>query len=128
MDQKEPIKLKNIKWEISTPSPSPSPTEYLKIKQGKVTWKVQKVKEEFDIFYITSLIIYRSYRRKGYGTKLMQLLFDYASKQGIYCIELDNGLNPSNDFYAKLGFCYRHNNKSTPDPQSTDTTMYIQIK
>lgn len=78
--------------------------------------------------YIISLYTIKSHRGKGYGTKLLKSVINYASNQGLKYIFLDdmgNSSSPSSatktrgNIYAKFGFQVRKANRFGREVWST---------
>lgn len=58
----------------------------------------------YKILYVSTLFVKESYRNRGIGTKLMNLLEIRAKKLGANIIRLDSFSWQGGDFYEKIGF------------------------
>ncbi|OQM44244.1 GNAT family N-acetyltransferase [Anoxybacillus sp. UARK-01] len=62
--------------------------------------------QSYQSIYVHQISISESVRNKGYGTQLMEYIYELAQDKGIYLIELDywSKNEVAKNFYAKQGF------------------------
>ena len=58
----------------------------------------------FKILYVSTVFVEEPYRRKGYGTKLMQEMENRARKLGANIIRLDTFNWQGKEFYSAIGY------------------------
>ena len=58
----------------------------------------------FKILYVSTVFVEERYRRKGYGTKLMQAMEKKAKELGANMIRLDTFNWQGKEFYEALGY------------------------
>jgi len=112
---KEKIENKSNKNEMCEKKLEMDPHQHhiIKIPEGILEWiEIPSDKDNRHKAFIMGIEVAPQYRRKGYGTKLFQMLCDVLMKKRIWNMELDNCSDEDNTFYERLGFVYkeRHDN------------------
>ena len=73
-------------------------------ENGKLIAGLDACMTAFKILYVSTVFVEEPYRRKGYGTKLMQEMENRAKKLGANIIRLDTFNWQGKEFYAAIGY------------------------
>ena len=73
-------------------------------ENGKIIAGLGATMTAFKILYVSTVFVEEAYRRKGYGTKLMQEMEKRAKEMGANTIRLDTFSWQGKDFYQALGY------------------------
>ena len=73
-------------------------------ENGKLIAGLDACMTAFKILYVSTVFVEEPYRRKGYGTKLMQEMESRAKKMGANIIRLDTFNWQGKDFYEAIGY------------------------
>ena len=73
-------------------------------ENGKIIAGLDACMTAFRILYVSTVFVEEPYRRKGYGTKLMQEMESRAKKMGANIIRLDTFNWQGKDFYEAIGY------------------------
>ena len=73
-------------------------------ENGKIIAGLGACMTAFKILYVSTVFVEEAYRRKGYGTKLMQEMEKRAKEMGANTIRLDTFSWQGKDFYQALGY------------------------
>ena len=73
-------------------------------ENGKLIAGLDACMTAFKILYVSTVFVEEPYRRKGYGTKLMQEMENRARKLGANIIRLDTFNWQGKDFYEAIGY------------------------
>ena len=73
-------------------------------ENGKIIAGLDACMTAFRILYVSTVFVEEPYRRKGYGTKLMQEMESRAKKMGANIIRLDTFNWQGKEFYSAIGY------------------------
>ena len=73
-------------------------------ENGKLIAGLDACMTAFKILYVSTVFVEEPYRRKGYGTKLMQEMENRARKLGANIIRLDTFNWQGKEFYNAIGY------------------------
>ena len=73
-------------------------------ENGKLIAGLDACMTAFKILYVSTVFVEESYRRKGYGSKLMQEMENRARKLGANIIRLDTFNWQGKEFYNAIGY------------------------
>lgn len=73
-------------------------------ENGKLIAGLDACMTAFKILYVSTVFVEEPYRRKGYGTKLMQEMENRARKLGANIIRLDTFNWQGKEFYSAIGY------------------------
>ena len=73
-------------------------------ENGKIIAGLDACMTAFRILYVSTVFVEEPYRRKGYGTKLMQEMENRARKLGANIIRLDTFNWQGKEFYSAIGY------------------------
>ena len=73
-------------------------------ENGKIIAGLDACMTAFKILYVSTVFVEEPYRRKGYGSKLMQEMENRAKKMGANIIRLDTFNWQGKDFYEAIGY------------------------
>lgn len=73
-------------------------------EDGKLIAGLDACMTAFKILYVSTVFVEEKYRRKGYGTKLMQEMEKRAKELGANLIRLDTFDWQGKEFYQALGY------------------------
>ena len=73
-------------------------------ENGKIIAGLDACMTAFKILYVSTVFVEEAYRRKGYGTKLMQEMEKRAKKLGANIIRLDTFNWQGKEFYKAIGY------------------------
>ena len=73
-------------------------------ENGKLIAGLDACMTAFKILYVSTVFVEEPYRRKGYGSKLMQEMENRARKLGANIIRLDTFNWQGKDFYEAIGY------------------------
>ena len=73
-------------------------------ENGKLIAGLDACMTAFKILYVSTVFVEEAYRRKGYGTKLMQEMEKRAKKLGANIIRLDTFNWQGKEFYKAIGY------------------------
>ena len=73
-------------------------------ENGKLIAGLDACMTAFKILYVSTVFVEEPYRRKGYGSKLMQEMEKRAKKLGANIIRLDTFNWQGKEFYSAIGY------------------------
>ena len=73
-------------------------------EDGKIVAGLDACMTAFKILYVSTVFVEEAYRRKGYGTRLIQEMEKRAKELGANTIRLDTFSWQGKEFYEALGY------------------------